>query len=126
MMPFPALVLGSSLLLIAAADRGVPTLNVQPSCRSAAITGMSTGRTAETCMSDENTAHDTLGKQWSDFSADDKSHCLSMITTGGQPSYVELLSCLEMSRDAKRIAQDRPADTLEQPASQTPAKRRRR
>ena len=125
MMPFPALVLGSSLLVFVA-ERGVPTLNVQPSCRGAAIAGMNTGRTAETCMSDENTAHDTLGKQWSEFSAADKSHCLSMISTGGAPSYVELLSCLEMSRDAKRIAQDRPSDTLEQPANQTPSRRRKR
>jgi len=124
MMPFPALVLGSSLLVVAA-ERGVPTLNVQPSCRAAAITGMMTGRTAETCMNDENTARDTLGKQWSEFSADDKSHCLSMISTGGQPSYVELLSCLEMSRDAKRISQERPG-AEEQPSIEPARTRRKR
>jgi hypothetical protein len=123
MMPFPALVLGSSLLAVAA-DR-VPTLNVQPSCRAAGTVGMNTGRTAETCMNDENVARDTLGKQWSEFSADDKSHCLSMISTGGGPSYVELLSCLEMSRDAKRIAQERPG-AQEQPSIEPAPTRRRR
>jgi hypothetical protein len=124
MMPFPALVLGSSLISVAA-DR-VPTLNVAPSCRAAAISGMMTGRTSDSCMNDENTARDSLAQDWGQFSASDKSHCLSMISTGGGPSYVELLSCLEMSRDAKRIAQERPSDTLEQPASQTPRSRRKR
>ncbi len=60
-------------------------------------------------MNDENAARDVLVKDWGQFSASDKDHCLSMISTGGGPSYVELLSCLEMSRDAKRIAQERPA-----------------
>jgi hypothetical protein len=124
MMPFAALVLGSSLIAVAA-DR-VPTLNVAPSCRAAAITGMMTGRTSDSCMNDENTARDTLVKDWGEFSASDKDHCLSMISTGGGPSYVELLSCLEMSRDAKRIAQERPSDALEMPATQTPRTRRKR
>ena len=106
MMPVPVLILGSTLFTLAA-DR-VPVLKVEPSCRAAGTAGMNTGRTAETCMNDENTARDTLGKTWAEFSASDKDHCLSMISTGGGPSYVELLSCLEMSRDAKRIAQDRP------------------
>ena len=69
------------------------------------IEGMMTGRTAESCLNDEKAARDDLTKAWTSFSADDKSHCLSMVSTGGSPSYVELLSCLEMSRDAKKIAQ---------------------
>jgi hypothetical protein len=46
-----------------------------------------------------------------------------MVSTGGSPSYVELLSCLEMSRDAKKIAQERPADQTSTPC---PAIRRHR
>ncbi len=62
------------------------------------------GRTVESCINDENAARQDLVKNWSTFGADDRSHCLSLISTGGGPSYVELLSCLEMSRDAKKIA----------------------
>ena len=47
----------------------------------------------------------------------------TMTSTGGDPSYVELLSCLEMSRDAKKIAQERPSDQMDKPA---PATRRHR
>jgi hypothetical protein len=58
-------------------------------------------------MNDEKAAREDLVKNWSSFSGADKTHCLSMVSTGGSPSYVELLSCLEMSRDAKKIAQGR-------------------
>ena len=120
MIPFAAFALGSSLVAVAAS--GVPTLNVEPSCKAAAESGMSVGmgRTTQTCLDDEKTARETLVKSWSAFGADDKSHCLSLISTGGGPSYVELLSCLEMSRDAKKIAKG------ENPNESQPAKARSR
>ena len=121
MMPFAALALGTSLITVASSG-GVPTLKVESSCKAAGAAGMIVGRTAESCLNDEKSAHDQLQKDWGSFSADDKNHCLSMVSTGGSPSYVELLSCLEMSRDAKKIAQDR--GTTDQPQPQPRAKRR--
>ena len=112
MMPFAAFALGSSLTMVAADN--VPILKVEPSCKAAGAAGLMLGRTADSCMNDENSAREDLVKTWSSFSGDDKTHCLSMISTGGAPSYVELLSCLEMSRDAKKIAQGRKME--EQPA----------
>lgn len=119
MMPFAAIAFASSLLTVAADN--VPTLKVEPSCKAAGVEGVITGRTADSCLNDEKAAREDLVKSWSTFSADDRTHCLSMVSTGGSPSYVELLSCLEMSRDAKKIAQGRKLD--EQPA---PATRRKR
>ena len=116
MMPFAAFVLGSSLITVAE----VPTLKVEPSCKAAGAAGLMLGRTAESCMNDEKAAREDLVKNWSTFSADDKTHCLSMVQTGGGPSYVELLSCLEMSRDAKKIAAGRK---LEDQAAPTPYQR---
>ena len=104
MMPFAAFALGSSLITMAA---DVPTLKVEPSCKAAGAQGLMMGRTTESCMNDEKAAREDLVKNWSSFSGDDRTHCLSMVSTGGGPSYVELLSCLEMSRDAKKIAQGR-------------------
>jgi hypothetical protein len=96
----------------------VPTLNVKPSCKAAATSGMTvgTGRTEKSCIDDENAARQDLVKSWSTFGSDDRSHCRALISTGGEPSYVELLSCLEMSRDAKRVARG------ESPAGVPPAK----
>ena len=115
MIPITALIVGSSLIAVAA--DAVPTLKVEPSCRAAGIDGMITGRTSESCLNDEKSAREDLTKTWSSFSADDKNHCLSMVSTGGGPSYVELLSCLEMSRDAKLIAKG-------QSPAQIPARKR--
>ena len=121
MMPFAALALGSSLITVAA--DGVPTLKVETSCKAAGIEGMQTGRTTDSCLNDEKAAREDLVKSWSSFSGDDKTHCLSLVSTGGGPSYVELLSCLEMSRDAKKIAQVRKMDQPPQPMPRQPPHR---
>ena len=122
MMPFAALAFGTSLITVAAG--GVPTLKVEPSCKAAGVEGMIVGRTVESCLNDEKAAREQLTKDWGSYSADDKNHCLSMVSTGGGPSYVELLSCLEMSRDAKKIAQDR-ATTTPPERQMTPKQRKR-
>jgi hypothetical protein len=116
MMPFAAFVLGSSLITTVA---DVPTLKVEPSCKAAGAAGLMMGRTTESCLNDEKSAREDLVKTWSSFSGDDKTHCLSMVSTGGSPSYVELLSCLEMSRDAKKIAQGRKVED-QQPGQSRP------
>ena len=122
MMPFAAFVLGSSLITVAADN--VPILKVEPSCKAAGAAGLMLGRTADSCMNDEKSAREDLVKTWSSFSGDDKTHCLSMVSTGGAPSYVELLSCLEMSRDAKKIAQGRKTEDQPAPAPyQRPGRR---
>jgi hypothetical protein len=117
MMPFAALALGTNLVMVAA---DVPRLNVEPSCKTAGVEGMALGRTTQSCLYAENGARELLVMDWGSFSPSDKSHCLSMVSTGGSPSYVELLSCLEMSRDAKKIAQTRKTEQPE------PPRRRRR
>ncbi|MBO0755745.1 MAG: hypothetical protein J2P54_07780 [Bradyrhizobiaceae bacterium] len=99
------MVLGSQVTLAAAA--GVPNLNAEPSCRAAADSaamGTIAGgnvRDLASCMRDENEARDQLAKEWSQFLPSEQERCTSETKTGGSPSYVELLVCLEMIRDAK-------------------------
>jgi hypothetical protein len=87
-----------------------PTLQVESSCEAAGRGAIVLGRNKEACLADETTAQDTLKQNWSKYVASDKSDCLGMITTGGPASYVELLSCVEILRDARNI---RNADPLE-------------
>ena len=61
------------------------------------------GRDKKACLADETTAQDTLRQNWSKYSAADKTQCIGMERTGGPASYVELLSCLEIMRDARNI-----------------------
>jgi hypothetical protein len=41
--------------------------------------------------------------EWSTFSADDSRHCAAEATMGGESSYTDLLTCLEMARDVRKL-----------------------
>ena len=110
-----AMVLAVQVTLVAAA--GIPNLNPEPSCRAAADSaamGTIAGgnvRDLASCMRDENEARDQLAKEWAEFSPSDQERCTSETKTGGSPSFVELLVCLEMIRDAKNPSGQTPAPT---------------
>ena len=75
----------------------VPTLDVRPGCQSTVDTAV---MSEQGCLSDEEAAHAQLTKVWSQFQASDKAMCVDQ-TSNFQPSYVELLTCLELMRDAR-------------------------
>ena len=54
-------------------------------------------------MDDEREARDLLTKNWSQYSRAHKTQCVGMTTRGGPSSYVELISCLDIMRDAAAI-----------------------
>jgi hypothetical protein len=99
MMVLAPLVVAAQLLLVA--DRP-PTLNVEPSCRAAERSGID-GRTADNCMRGENEAKTTLNDKWAQFSARQQARCTTLVQMGGPPSYIELLTCLEMAEQADKI-----------------------
>jgi hypothetical protein len=106
----------------ASAD-SVPTLQIGPSCEAAGRGTVVLGRSKESCIADETAARDTLRKNWSKYSGTDKQQCLGMEKAGGPSSYVELLSCLEVRRDAHDI---RNADPLERGGDPLSTRRNRR
>ncbi|HET7849884.1 MAG TPA: hypothetical protein VFL51_12565 [Pseudolabrys sp.] len=96
----PIALLGSHLVLAAEA---VPHFNVEPGCRAAAVAAVAPNRTPDSCKHDENEARSKVEQEWSQFSAADKSHCVQLSRLGGAPSYVELLTCLELAKAAKTL-----------------------
>ena len=111
----PVLLLGSQIVL--AADP-VPQLDASLSCRSAGASsamGKASGsRTAAACEKDENDARGLLEQQWSTFSQSEQARCTRISTLGGSPSYVELLTCLELAKAAKLLP---PGDQLRIPST---------
>jgi hypothetical protein len=101
-------------------------LEVGTSCEAAGRGAVVLGRNKEACLADETAAQDTLKQNWPKYAANDKTQCVGMTKTGGPASYVELLSCLEIMRDARQIQN---ADPLESDnataANTTPTSRRR-
>jgi hypothetical protein len=78
-----------------AAD-GIPDFNVARNCNAeVASAGIGTG--VASCTKDETDAKNELDKRWGKYGASDKHACVGESTTGGDQSYVELLTCLEMS-----------------------------
>jgi hypothetical protein len=97
-----ALAFGSPLF-IEVAD--VPVYDVSPSCR-AAVTVMP--GSFEACMNNEQTARAQLAATWDRFSGPQRDNCVQTEdNTGGPPSYVELLTCLQMARDAQSLPQNK-------------------
>jgi len=99
-----SLALGSTLVV--AVVEQVPTLNVEPSCRAAARMGdsLSVDRSLRQCLADEKGAREELEKEWTQFSLTLRQRCVGTTQSlGGDPSYVEVLVCLQMGRDAAKL-----------------------
>jgi hypothetical protein len=104
--------LGGALLLwlpqLADAQQRVPVYDVSATCRYDA--DIANGPESEqTCLRLEREARTNLEAQWANFAADDRAECSAESSAGGSPSYVDLLTCLQMSRDARALERQRKA-----------------
>ena len=100
------LALGAALLLTVV--DGVPNLNVEPGCRAAAKMGNNVDGSLRQCMADENEARAQLEKEWTLFSVALRERCVTTTRSGGDPSYVEVLVCPQMGRDAAKMERELP------------------
>src|SRR5258705_11293654 len=91
---------------IASAQQGVPTIDITPTCKAAAAGSNGFTQDYDSCRNSENAARDILVKQWSTFLAADRGSCYRLTTTGTPGTYTELLTCLEMKRDARKLPAD--------------------
>jgi hypothetical protein len=93
--------------ILSARSDDIPTLDVQPVCRGIASQSADPGEEGlpdssfAQCVKSEQEVREQLKKVWSTFSAADKQHCVTLAKTGGESSYTELLTCLEMARDVR-------------------------
>ena len=88
----------------AATAADLPKLNVAPNCQAQSDRN---NKTLEACLADEQHAREQVALEWGEFTRADKTHCTQLASTmGGGQSYIELLTCLEMARDAKKLPKD--------------------
>jgi hypothetical protein len=86
-----------------AAAQSMPTINVAPSCKAAAAGYIGLAQEFDSCVRSEEAARKSLVKQWSTFQPADRTSCHRLTTTGTPGTYTELLTCLEMRRDARAL-----------------------
>jgi hypothetical protein len=109
------LALGAQLMMPVADS--VPVLNVQQVCEGIAQQGGVTfhdsavGQEKKDCLESEQAIREDIVKQWSSFAAADKVACTNESKMGGESSYTELLTCLEMARDVRAMRTE-PRDAL--------------
>jgi hypothetical protein len=112
---FESALLAAAVVLVA---DSVPTFNVESfCCRVAAMAHPFTD--VDVCMRKEQEARDQLVQQWTQFPAADRSYCRQLTTTGGDPTYTELLT-LELQRDARNLREKDKGTSGASPRLQRP------
>jgi hypothetical protein len=113
------LALGAQLLMPVADS--VPVLNVEPVCQGIAQQGgvsfhdPAMAKEKQNCIQSEQDVRGELVKQWSNFSAADRASCVNEARMGGDSSYTELLTCLEMARDVRSLRSEEASPTVTKP-----------
>ena len=97
------IVLTASHLVLAAAS--IPKFDLERTCRPAAAAAVLPGRDSAACERDERDAR-------ARYNAAQKSQCAGFAALDRAPSYVELLTCLEMAKQAQGLPPDSKADTV--------------
>jgi hypothetical protein len=93
-----------SPLVVAVADR-MPIINVEKTCKDSLAAdkagGVVLAQPLENCMRDENNAKQQLDPVWLTYPAPLRERCEKEATLLGEGSYVDLLTCIQMSDPAK-------------------------
>jgi hypothetical protein len=97
-------------------DAGLPTYNIEAICRGAAsiahVLETTAPDNAQNCREDEHSARRQLLQQWARFDAADRVMCDGAAQSGTvEPTYTELMTCLEVARDNR----DRTTHVAQQP-----------
>jgi len=100
MFIFAPLLLGSHLLAVA---DSVPVFDIKKSCQGRNIEAVFGRRNSNACIQSEEAARDQLKKSWGEFPAKDKVGCVATAKIGGSPSYIEVITCLEINRDLDKM-----------------------
>jgi hypothetical protein len=108
--------LSAAIVLAAAStapakDGGVPNIDLQKVCRDSqiainAVFGDVGRDVFDACMGSEQGAHEQLVKGWAAYPALAKARCV--LPKEYQPSYVEWLVCVEMTRDVIAMRKGNP------------------
>ncbi len=87
---------GASLVLMVADE--LPNFNVEASCKAFEGFGLALSHSTEACVNDEKAAQAQLKQNWTSYPPAERSRCVAE-TMVGDPSYVDVLTCLQMAQD---------------------------
>ena len=76
----------------------LPSFDINQNCSSEA-SGINLQEAKAACVRDEADAKKQIKQQWSRLGSNLRRQCVGESTIGGDQSYVELLTCLQMSSE---------------------------
>jgi hypothetical protein len=91
-----------------ASAQEIPDLNVDPVCHGIARQAANPTEKGDPdlafsqCVQSERAMRQKLAGEWSTFLPVEKTNCIGT-EAGGMASYTDLVSCLEMARDARQL-----------------------
>lgn len=91
--------IGLMLLVLpvsAALGGELPRYDIEATCRAAPALAGGAGNVDRNCLRDEAQAQTQVEQQWAGFAARRRDACVQETRIGGPPSYVALLTCLQM------------------------------
>ena len=74
----------------------LPRFDIEATCREAQPLGPEDRDPYQGCIRDEGQARAELQRQWGQFDPANRTSCVEETGIGGYPSYVEVLTCLQM------------------------------
>jgi hypothetical protein len=99
-MAMPVLPILLLPLTMAVSDT-LPNFSTEPTCRGG-LTDPKDNARYEQCLKEEAAAKATLAAGWTKYPAADRETC-SATARMGTPSYVEMLTCLQMDADLREM-----------------------
>lgn len=114
-----AIALGGSVI-VTVSDQA-PRYDVEASCRRSAeqLQGRMAGNSnlsvqerAARCVKTEEDARAKLVTVWSQFPPDERTTCIGASSSGGTASYVELLVCLGMKEEVRKLRKSNPGGAV--------------
>jgi len=96
----PLILAASHIVLVA---NQIPEFNINSGCQIAAAAAISPHGDLNACKRDELIARKKLGAEWNQYTSAQKARCVMLTQLGGDPSYVELRTCLEMAKITKSL-----------------------
>ncbi|RVU19381.1 hypothetical protein [Methylobacterium oryzihabitans] len=82
--------------------QSVPRIDIKATCNAveAASSGLADPEAVAGCVRDETAAREQARRRWSRYPAASRRECAAEVRIGGAPSYVDLVTCLELAANA--------------------------
>lgn len=98
-----------ALAIWPARSQDIPDLNVDPVCHGIAQQAADPSEKGDPdlafsqCVRNEQSMREKLVNEWGTFIPPEKTGCIGEATSTPLPSYTDLVTCLEMARDARTL-----------------------